>query len=70
MSHKQLTREQRYHIYGLWKAGYKDTEISKEVGVHKSTIGREFVGIAGGTDTILNKPNVLVTLVGVQLKRE
>lgn len=41
MSHKQLTREQRYHIYGLWRAGYPQTEIAKEVKVHKSTIGRE-----------------------------
>lgn len=41
MAHKQLTRDQRYHIYGLYKAGYSDTEIALEVGVHKSTIGRE-----------------------------
>jgi len=41
MSYKQLTREQRYHIYGLWCAGYIQTEIAKAVGVHKSTIGRE-----------------------------
>lgn len=41
MSHKQLTREQRYLIYGLYCAGYTQTDIAKEVGVHKSTIGRE-----------------------------
>ncbi|MDX2164508.1 MAG: helix-turn-helix domain-containing protein [Gammaproteobacteria bacterium] len=42
MEYKQLTREQRYHIYGLWQAGYTLTGIAKEVGVHKSTISREF----------------------------
>lgn len=41
MSHKQLTREQRYHIYGLWRSGHTQVEIAKEVGVHKSTICRE-----------------------------
>ncbi|MCC5014859.1 MULTISPECIES: IS30 family transposase [unclassified Legionella] len=41
MSHKQLTREQRYHIYGLWRSGYSQMEIAKELGVHKSTICRE-----------------------------
>lgn len=42
MGHKQLTQSQRYHIYGLWRAGYKQSDIAKEVGVHKSTISREF----------------------------
>lgn len=42
MGHKQLTWEQRYHISGLWKAGYTQTKIAEEVGVHKSTISREF----------------------------
>lgn len=41
MSHKQLTREQRYHLYGLWRSGCTQIEISKELGVHKSTICRE-----------------------------
>ena len=41
MGHKQLTLEQRYHISGLWKAGYKKTDIADEIGVHKSTISRE-----------------------------
>lgn len=42
MNYKQLTLEQRYDIFGLWRAGYSQTEIAKAVGVHKSTISREF----------------------------
>ncbi len=42
MSHKQLTQQQRYHIYGLWKSGHTQTAIAKEIGVHKSTTCREF----------------------------
>lgn len=42
MSHKQLTESQRYHIYGLWRVGYNQVQIAKEIGVHKSTISREF----------------------------
>lgn len=41
MSYQQLTQEQRYHIWALKKAGTSQTEIAKEVGVHKSTISRE-----------------------------
>jgi len=37
----QLTREQRYQIYVLWKNGFNQSEIALEVGVHKSTISRE-----------------------------
>jgi len=37
----QLTREQRYQIYVLWKNGFNQTEIAQEIGVHKSTISRE-----------------------------
>ena len=39
--YQQLTREQRYQIYGLRKAGFKQIEIANEVGVDKSTISRE-----------------------------
>ncbi len=39
--YKQLTREQRYQISGLLKAGYQQSQIADEVGVHKSTISRE-----------------------------
>lgn len=42
MSYKQLDFRKRCQIYGLWKAGYNQTEIAKEIGVHKSTISREF----------------------------
>ena len=40
--YKQLTREQRYQISGLKKAGLNQSQIAAEVGVHKSTISREF----------------------------
>lgn len=39
---KQLTEEQRYQISGLKKAGLNQSQIADEVGVHKSTISREF----------------------------
>lgn len=42
MGYKQLNFEKRCQIYGLWKAGHNQTEIAKEIGVHKSTISREF----------------------------
>jgi IS30 family transposase len=41
MSYTQLTQEQRYQIYALMKAGFNQTEIATEVGVHKATISRE-----------------------------
>ena len=41
MSYKQLTQEQRYHIWALKKADFDQTEIAQELGVHKSTISRE-----------------------------
>lgn len=40
--YKQLTREQRYQISGMKKAGLNQSQIATEVGVHKSTISREF----------------------------
>jgi transposase, IS30 family len=42
VEYKQLDFEKRCQIYGLWKAGYNQSEIAKEIGVHKSTISREF----------------------------
>lgn len=42
MGYKQLDYRKRCQIYGLWRAGYNQSEIAKEVGVHKSTISREF----------------------------
>jgi IS30 family transposase len=41
MSYIQLTRDQRYQIYALLKAGQKQTEIAAIVACHKSTISRE-----------------------------
>lgn len=41
MAYTQLTQEQRYQIYGLLKAGFTQTAIAAELGVHKSTISRE-----------------------------
>ncbi|MBD3750845.1 MAG: IS30 family transposase [Sphingobacteriales bacterium] len=38
---KQLTITQRYEIQSLKKAGYNQTSIALELGVHKSTISRE-----------------------------
>jgi len=40
-TYTQLTYHQRYHIYTFLKAGLRQTEIAKIVGVHKSTISRE-----------------------------
>jgi len=40
-NYKQLTREQRYQIYALMKAGLYQTQIAKVIDVHKSTISRE-----------------------------
>jgi IS30 family transposase len=41
MNYKQLTREQRYQIYALMKAGHSQTQMASIIGVHKTTIGRE-----------------------------
>jgi len=38
----QLTQEQRYQIYALKKAGHSQCRIASLLGVHKSTISREF----------------------------
>jgi len=37
----QLTQEQRYQIHAFKKAGFNQTQIAHEVGVHKATICRE-----------------------------
>jgi len=41
MSYTQLTREQRYQIYALMKAGQRPTQMAVIIGCHKSTISRE-----------------------------
>ncbi len=38
----QLNQEQRYQISGLRKSGWNQTQIAEEIGMHKSTISREF----------------------------
>ena len=40
-NYKQLSREQRYQIYALMKAGLFQTKIAEIIGAHKSTISRE-----------------------------
>jgi len=40
-TYSQLTYNQRYHIYAFLKAGFCQTKIAEEIGVHKSTISRE-----------------------------
>jgi IS30 family transposase len=40
MNYQQLTREQRYQIYALMKAGHNQTEVASIIKVHKSTIAR------------------------------
>jgi transposase, IS30 family len=41
MNYTQLTREQRYQIYVLLKAGHHQSQIAVIIGCHKSTISRE-----------------------------
>ena len=41
MSYKQLTLEQRYEIKAYMQAGFKFSEITKHLGLHRSTIYRE-----------------------------
>lgn len=40
-TYKQLTQAIRYSIYQLNKTGWTQTAIADEIGVHKSTVGRE-----------------------------
>jgi len=42
MAHTHLNYLKCCQILALWKAGFTQTQIAKEVGVHKSTICREF----------------------------
>lgn len=41
MGFRHLNYLQRCQILALWKAGFNQTQIAKEAGVHKSTICRE-----------------------------
>ena len=47
-TYSQLTYNQRYHIYTFIKAGFCQTKIAEEIGVHKSTISRELRRNRGG----------------------
>jgi transposase, IS30 family len=42
MGYKHLDYLKRCKIQAFWKAGFKEQKIADEVGVHKSTISREF----------------------------
>jgi IS30 family transposase len=44
MSYTQLTREQKYQIYALKKAGHSQMETAAVIGIHKSTVSRELRG--------------------------
>lgn len=46
--YSQLTLEKRYGIYSLLKTDHNQSEIAKVIGVHKSTISREFKRNRGG----------------------
>ncbi|MCA0403568.1 MAG: helix-turn-helix domain-containing protein [Proteobacteria bacterium] len=41
LAYKHLDFRKRCQIYGLLRAGFKQNQIAKEIGVHKSTISRE-----------------------------
>ena len=41
MNYSQLTRERRYQIYALKRAGQNQTQMALVIGCHKSTISRE-----------------------------
>ena len=56
-SYTQLNQEQRYHISELDKAGYSQTQIAKEIGVHKSTIYESLSAIKGSVDGAQNRLN-------------
>ena len=51
----QLTREQRYQISALLKAGHNQTEIAHLIRVHKSTISRELHRIFDRADEAARK---------------
>jgi transposase, IS30 family len=59
MSYTQLTREQRYQIYALLKAGHNQSQIAALVGCHKSTIFRELRRNGGAQGYYPNQAQVL-----------
>ncbi len=53
MNHyQQLTKEQRYQIYGLRKAWFNQTETANEIGVNKSAVCRELRRNRGNEDGV------------------
>jgi IS30 family transposase len=48
LSYTQLTRQQRYQIYALNKEGHSQTQIARNMGVHKATISRQLSRNIGG----------------------
>lgn len=59
MSYAQLTRDQRYQIYRLKKAGHNQSEIAAVIGCHKSTISRELQRNCGPKDYYPKQANEL-----------
>ena len=47
-AYSHLTQDERCHIYGLKKSGFKPAQIAKEVGKHVRTIRREITRNSGG----------------------
>jgi len=47
-TYHQLTQEQRYQIYVLKKTGHSGSEIAEVIGVHKTTVSREWRRNRGG----------------------
>jgi IS30 family transposase len=41
LGYKHLDYRKRCQIYGLWKAGYTQSEIARDVGIAQSTVSRE-----------------------------
>ena len=53
---KQLTLVKRYQIAILRKAGHNQTQIARHLGVHKSTISRNFAAISANAVTVPSRP--------------
>ena len=60
----QLDHEQRYQISGLHKAGWNQTQIADEIGVHKSTIHESSVETRGSVVGALDRHSQCVMSVG------
>jgi transposase, IS30 family len=67
MNYQQLTREQRYQIYALKKAGHNQTQIATLIGLHKSTISREMRRNRGGRGY---RPKQAETQAGTRKQRQ